>query len=318
MPRIWQSIIFILTLFVKRKGSRSAAAMNPDVRDFYSQQGDASSLRFKPTPSPAKSTPFSCVTELLTQAVGFLDAAGLSGEQQEEVFLVFALMASMSRANQGVLELNSQVPSLVEVFKSMRELLERSFLLSHVSRLEFAILLKAAFELVLMSLCQHFSIAAAQAATSLMDRLQLLKPNVHPPNRLNCFFELKELVNYAAHPKDAQCSIPLCLLNDAVHAFVKVISECITILRPTSSAATARTLPPQQQQGTPSAVTATATTSRTIALPRASASYVSPISSSKVKTKLCAYWQAGNACPYARQCRFAHGEEELADASKQR
>ena len=232
----------------------------------------------------------------LARAVGFLEDACLSSEQQDEVLLIFALRASISRVNQGVLELNSQVPSLLEVFKSMRELSERSFLLSHVSRLEFAILLKAAYELILMALCQHYSIAAAKVATTLMDRLQLLKPNVQPPNRLNCFFELKELVNYAAHPKDAQCSISLNLLNDALHAFVKVISESATILKPAY------------------VTVATPTTSRSNILPRVA----SVSSSNKVKTRLCSYWQAGGVCPYGHQCRFAHGEGELADTTKQR
>lgn len=258
---------------------------------------------------------------LLLRAVHLLKEAGREPQQRQDLLFVFALEASFSRAAAGVAKLDVLVPSLGHVFASMRDLLARSFLRNHVSRLEFSLLLKAAFELLLMALCDHFAIQAAQAATSLMDRLQLLKPNLQPPSRLNCFFELKELVNYAAHPKDAQCSVSLTLLDDALHAFVKVTNECVAVLLQggTSVSECATATAPT----TSTTIRATQRTPTTVARNVAAAAPLPPRTTSfsatlgrasninKTKTRLCAYWQAGGACPYADQCRFAHGRAEL-------
>lgn len=261
---------------------------------------------------------------LLLRAVHLLKEPGCGPQQQQQqqrqdLLFVFALEASFSRAAAGVAKLGGLVPSLGHVFASMRDLLERSFLWSHVSRLEFSLLLKAAFELLLMALCDHFAIQAAQAATSLMDRLQLLKPNLQPPSRLNCFFELKELVNYAAHPKDAQCSVSLALLDDALHAFVKVINECVVVLLQggdsvseygTSAPPTTSTTTTRDTQQTPAVTRTTAAAPLAPRAPSLSAT-LRRAGNNKTKTRLCAYWQAGGACPYADQCRFAHGRAEL-------
>lgn len=227
-------------------------------------------------------SPSTSLSALIARVVTHLNKC----EQKDDLLFVFSLTASLSRAAVSVTLLAPKVPSLADLFASLRDLLERSLLLNHVKRLEFSILLKAAYELLLMALCQHYFIAPAKAATALMDRLQLLKPYIQPPSRMNCFFELKELVNYAAHPKDATCSLSMAILDDSTHAFLKVLDECVTeLLR----------APPRPLSA------------RTPVLPHGTAG--------KAKTQVCSYWQAGNYCPFAARCRFAHGEGEVRSAT---
>jgi hypothetical protein len=257
--------------------------------------------------SPLSASPsFTSLEQLLSRAISLTKEPFLYYPHMD-ILVTFALSASLLRAEETVARLEAAVPSLTQMLTKMQDLLARCFLVDHVSRLEFALLLKATFELLLIALCQRFAIQAAQAATSLMDRLQLLKPYIQPPSRMNCFFDLKELVNLAAHPKDIRCTISLTLLDDALHALLKVLQECVALLE------TATATGVLQAPFTTSRMSSTMETATT---KKPAPTACVAISADKRRTKLCTYWQAGNSCPYANQCRFAHGQAEVVVAPK--
>ncbi len=203
------------------------------------QQPSPSTLAAAPPEKPAPA----CVTRLnaLVRRGQTLIAGLTDADARREVFYALGLVALVERSADDCARMPpAAVPAhLPDLLESMMALLERSFPLDRpAARLEFSVLLKAAFELLLVRLCEHFGVELPNASGggrnsatgSVMERLQLLKPHVRPPSRLNPFFLLKEEVNGAAHPRSSALIITWDQLDAEAHAFCRVVTTSRELL----------------------------------------------------------------------------------------
>lgn len=230
--------------------------------------------------------------------------------QQEEAMQMVALQSKISRVCKVANNHYSHVHNLKEFVSSMQTLACcENIMKSNAQRLDFALKLKSAFELVLLALSKHFNVAGYKAAGSLAEYIQLLKPHFQPPSRINPYYELKDLVNHLAHPKDTDYKIGLSELEDALHVFLKVVEDGATML-PASSGSSSNSSSTQvlMLKATDSVVDSSlAASSSNRKTTKKKKKSFDPV---KEKTKLCKHWQATGSCPYA-ECHFAHSIAEL-------
>lgn len=194
---------------------------------------------------------------------------------------IVGIESTLNRIVEESIKVVEFVPSLPNLILSMRETIHKTLLQDQASRLNIALLLKAAFELVLISFCTKYSIKIHEerGLGSLGDKLDILKTHIKPASRLNAFYDLKNSVNAIAHPKGLNYTIELPTLDDNLHDFLKVLKTAVEMAK----------IPITQKVDRNSVIL-----QRQI----------------KAKTKICSYWSSGNVCPH-KFCHYAHGEEEL-------
>jgi hypothetical protein len=134
--------------------------------------------------------------------------------------------------------------------------------------------IKAAVDYLLTAMIAHVGLTADVIPT-IHDKMMMLKPFIVPSARMNCFFELKELVNAGSHGED----VSLQHLEEMMTFFRRTLQESRALLL----------LSPHEVR---------------LIRPR-------PQTSSRYKTVLCRNWGRYGRCPLGEKCQFAHGDGEL-------
>lgn len=134
--------------------------------------------------------------------------------------------------------------------------------------------IKAAVDYLLTAMIAHVGLTA-EVIPTIHDKMMMLKPFIVPAGRMNCFFELKELVNAGSHGED----VSIQKLEEMMTFFRRTLQESRALLL----------LSPHEIR---------------LIRPR-------PKTSSRYKTVLCRNWTRYGRCPVGDKCQFAHGEGEL-------